>query len=90
MSSNRGVEALLPQAHREAVFRQAGWISPVILVDGAIAGVWRHELKGSKLTVELEPFAKLPKWAVKQVSREAERLRDHLGATELTSLRGTS
>jgi hypothetical protein len=89
VSSNRGIEQLLPQAHRDAVFRQAGWISPVILVDGAVAGVWKHDLKGAKLTVELAPFGKVPKWALKQLSAEAERLRDYLGATELT-LRGTS
>jgi uncharacterized protein YcaQ len=81
VSSNRGVEALLPQAHRDAVFRQAGWISPVILVDGAIAGVWKHERKGATLEVELSPFAPLPAWATAQLAEEAERLAKFLGGS---------
>ena len=81
VSSNRGVESLLPQAHRDAVFRQAGWISPVILVDGAIAGVWKHERKGAALTVELSPFAPLPDWATEQLRAEAERLAGFLGGS---------
>ena len=81
VSSNRGVEALLPQVHRDAVFRQAGWISPVILVDGAIAGVWRHERKGAALKVEMSPFAALPAWAAEQLRGEAERLAAFLGGS---------
>ena len=88
VSSNRGVEALLPQAEKARVFRQAGWISPVVLVDGAIAGVWRHERKGARLDVEVEPFGRLPRWAVAQVEAEAERLAAHLGGA--LTLRGTS
>ena len=42
-----------PRRDRDAVFRQAGWISPVILVDGAIAGVWKHERQGATVQVEL-------------------------------------
>jgi Winged helix DNA-binding domain len=81
VSSNRAVDALLPEAERARVFRQAGWISPVILVDGAIAGVWRHERKGARLVVELEPFGPLPAWARKQVEADAERLAAFVGGS---------
>lgn len=81
VNSNRGIEPLLPAAMKERVFRQAGWISPCVLVDGAIAGVWRHERKGSRLTVEIEPFGKLAAWARKQLREDAERLATHLSAT---------
>lgn len=85
VNSNRGVEALLPAAMKERVFRQAGWISPCVLVDGAIAGVWRHERRGSRLVVAVEPFGKFPGWARKQVAADAERLAGHLGgALDLT------
>lgn len=79
VNSNRGIEALLPAAMKERVFRQAGWISPCVVVDGAIAGVWRHERRGQRVTVEIEPFGGLPAWARKQVTADAERLADHLG-----------
>ncbi|MFC9898078.1 DNA glycosylase AlkZ-like family protein [Nocardia sp. NPDC127579] len=36
--------ALLPAAHRGEVSRKAGWIAPLVLVDGRIAGTW--ELDG--------------------------------------------
>lgn len=88
VGSNRGVEQLLPQRRKDAVFRQAGWISPTVVVDGAIAGVWSHERKGPDLVVEVEPFARLPKWASAQLEHEAERLAAFLGG-QLT-LRGTS
>ena len=52
---------------------------PVILVDGAIAGVWKHERKSAALTVELSPFAPLPDWATEQLRAEADRLADFLG-----------
>jgi hypothetical protein len=74
VSSNRDVEALVPAASKPAVFRQAGWISPVVLVDGAVAGVWRWERKGGRLVVSIEPFRRLPAWSRGQVEGEAERL----------------
>ena len=77
--SNRGVEALLPQAEKARVFRQAGWISPVVLIDGAIAGVWRHERKGARVEVAVEPFARLPRGVRGQLKADAERLAAHLG-----------
>jgi hypothetical protein len=45
-----------PVAHRDAVYRPQGWLSPVICVDGRIAGTWRHERKGAALEVELAPW----------------------------------
>jgi hypothetical protein len=66
VNSNRGVEAIVPAAFRERVFRQAGWISPCIVIDGAVAGVWRDDT--------LEPFGKLPAWARKQLASDVERL----------------
>jgi hypothetical protein len=33
-------EMLLPKRHRAAVSRTSGWISPIVLVDGRVAGVW--------------------------------------------------
>jgi hypothetical protein len=75
----RGEAALLDPAEKARVYRQAGWISAALLLNGRIEGVWRHERKGKRLTVELEPFGKLPAWARRAAEQEAERLRDFLG-----------
>jgi hypothetical protein len=68
------VAPLLDPAHRHRVFRPQGWISPVLLVDGQIAGVWQHTRKGRRVQVELEPFGKLAARAYSQLEAEAERL----------------
>ena len=79
-----GALRFLPHArHRRQVFRNQGWISAVVLVDGKMAGVWRHERKGKSLQVELEPFATLPARARRAAGEEVERLAAFLGAPGL-------
>jgi hypothetical protein len=70
----------LDPAYRKRVYRDQGWISPVLLVNGRMKGVWRHERKGKRLLVTVEPFArKQPKWVRDQVDAEAQRLDAFLG-----------
>lgn len=78
-------EHLLNGAARARVYRPQGWISPVLLVNGLIAGVWRHELKGSQVAINIEPFGSAPTWVRRGVSKEAERLAWFLGC-RLTSI----
>jgi Winged helix DNA-binding domain len=75
----RDAAALLDPAEKKRVYRNQGWISPVVLVKGRMEGVWKHERKGRRLTVAVEPFGKLPKWARTEVEAEAERLAGFLG-----------
>jgi uncharacterized protein YcaQ len=75
----RDAAVLLDPAEKKRVYRNQGWISPVLLVNGRMDGVWKHERKGRRLTVTIEPFGKLPKWARKEAEAEAERLRAFLG-----------
>ena len=82
-------EALMPGPFKTRVHRPQGWISPVLLVGGRMAGVWRHERKGKRLLVEVEPFARVPKWAREAATAEAERLAEFLGGSlELSWNRG--
>ncbi|OQS15754.1 hypothetical protein B0T36_07180 [Nocardia donostiensis] len=46
-----GDTELLPAAHRSAVSRTAGWIAPIVVVDGRIAGTW--ELSGESVVVDM-------------------------------------
>ena len=75
----RNLPAQLDPTLKARVYRPQGWISPVILVNGRMAGVWRHERKGVRLVVELEPFGRLPRWARGQLDDEANRLAGFLG-----------
>jgi winged helix DNA-binding protein len=72
-------ERVLPGDFADRIYRKQGWISAVVLVDGRMEGVWRHERKGARLAVEIEPFVKLPAWARRGVEEEAARLAAFLG-----------
>ena len=67
--------SLIPSAHRAKVSRTAGWISPVVLHQGRVAGVWNLDGSG-RLAVAL--FEKVPKRAL---AAEAKRLTELLGVT---------
>jgi hypothetical protein len=71
-------EPMIDPAHVGRVYRQQGWVSPVILTNGRVAGVWRHTRTGRRLAVDLEPFAPLPAWAQRQLATEARRLAEFL------------
>ncbi len=79
--------ALLAAAHRPRIYRQQGWVSPVLLVDGRMAGTWKHERRGAILSVEIEAFAKLPPRARAQAAAEAERLAAFLGGEPKLTIR---
>lgn len=70
---------LLPGAFKDRVYRVQGWVSPVLLVDGRLDGVWRHERRGSRLAVQIEPFVELPAWARRAAEDEAARLAGYAG-----------
>lgn len=79
-------ELLVERKFRERVFRQlAGWVSPVLLIDGIAAGIWEHRKKSSWVHVRVEPFRKLSSDECKLVKEEAHMFGEFLGAkTELS------
>jgi hypothetical protein len=56
VAAPRADSPALAEDQRGRVYRPQGWLSPVLLVDGRIEGVWRHERRAGTLTVEIEPF----------------------------------
>jgi hypothetical protein len=70
---------VLPEALKGRFYRQQGWLSPVLLVDGRMEGVWRHELKGDRLVVGIEPFADQPGWVRRAAEEECEQLARFVG-----------
>jgi hypothetical protein len=57
--------------HRPKVYRRAAWISPVILVEGRIVGVW--SMRKSELV--LEPFGRMSRAHRRAALEEGDRLR---------------
>jgi hypothetical protein len=70
----------IPEDRTAEVSRTAGWISPVLVVDGAVAGVWEHDLRDGELTVTVRPFAPLPAAVRDAVEAQAARYAALLGA----------
>jgi hypothetical protein len=79
VAAPRDREAVLAEARRARVYRPQGWISPVLVADGRMLGVWRHERRGRRLEVAVEPFGRLPAAVRRGAEAEAERLAAHLG-----------
>jgi hypothetical protein len=61
-----GKPALDP-LHRRWIYRLQGWVSPVLLLNGRIEGVRKHERKGRRLYVEVDTFRPLPRRARKPI-----------------------
>jgi hypothetical protein len=74
---------VLDVAHRPRVYRPQGWLSPVLLVDGRIEGVWKHERTAGTLTVSIEPFGDPGAEVQAAAEREAQRLLAYFGDEEL-------
>jgi hypothetical protein len=74
VAAPRDAAAVLGPTLRERVYRPQGWLSPVLLVDGRMMGVWRHEVGRGSVDVEIEPFGRLRKGARAAAEAEAQRL----------------
>jgi hypothetical protein len=62
---------LLPERYRERIFNtRAPHSFPTFLVDGRVAGTWRHE----DGRVRLEPFGRVPREVRRELEEEAGRL----------------
>ncbi|MFD4429135.1 winged helix DNA-binding domain-containing protein [Nocardia sp. NPDC058497] len=75
--------AVLPAEHRAKVSRTAGWISPLVLVDGRVAGTW--DRVDDEVVVSMFGAGRFPKRAL---SAAADRLAEALGDTALTVREG--
>lgn len=54
---------IFPVERRAEIYRQAGWLTPVIVLDGVIAGTFRYDRKG---VGEVTPWRRLPKRKLKE------------------------
>jgi hypothetical protein len=70
----RHSQFLLDEAHKARVYRAQGWISPVVLVDGRMAGVWELDKQRARTVVMCELFAPPTEEIKAGIEAEAERL----------------
>ena len=70
---------LLAAQYRPQVYRPQGWIAPVVLVDGRVAGVWEHAREGNRLRVKVLKFRPLSQRIAAGIRDEARDLGRFLG-----------
>ncbi len=88
VAGTRPRASLVDRHFEDRVFRKAGWISPVVLVEGMVAGVWGHERSGGRIQVTVEPFQRLSGEHRRQLGEQADRLGSFLGAPATVSYSG--
>ncbi len=69
----------LDERFKDRIYRTAGWISSVVLVEGRIAGVWEQDKGKAGLTVQATLFAPPSPATQAGIRAEAERLGVFLG-----------
>ena len=79
VAASRDREEILPSSQKRRVYRPQGWLSPAMVVDGRVVGVWNHEHRRGRLDVRIEPFGKTRKREREGAEAEAERLARFLG-----------
>jgi hypothetical protein len=62
-------------------FGRRGWISPVLVVDGRIAGIWTGDRRGDTLSITIEPFEPLARSVPAELAGAANRVAVASGAT---------
>ncbi len=50
---------VVDERHRKLVFRPAGWVYPVVLVDGFAVGNWSQKARSKATDLTVEPFGRL-------------------------------
>jgi len=68
------------KVNRERIYRVAAWVTPVVLVDGRIEGIWEYAKRGKTIAIKLEMFDALPTGVKQAIDEEVERLETFMGA----------
>jgi uncharacterized protein YcaQ len=83
VAAPRGDDDVVAAADRARVYRPQAWLSPVLVVDGRMVGVWSHESSGASVSVEISPFGKVAAGVRRAVKAEAESLAAFLGGEDV-------
>src|SRR5205823_6571799 len=71
---------LVEPRHYKRVYRNQGWLSPVVLVGGRIAGVWSLRATARSLLADVKLFARVSRAVRRRIEEEAAAMGDFLGA----------
>jgi hypothetical protein len=77
---------IVDEKNRKKIYRNQGWVSPVLLVDGRAQGVWSHVQKKSDLEVKITSFSKLSDQVIERAKDEASDLGRFLDCSSVKSI----
>jgi hypothetical protein len=77
---HRQREHLVAPEHQSGVYRAQGWIAPVVLIDGRVAGVWEYALEKNHLAVQVTEFGPIPRQALRAIRTEVQDFARFLGS----------
>ncbi len=69
----------LDSKHAPHVFRKAGQVEAVVLIDGRAVGTWRLKKQAQSTIFAIEPFQELSKQKVASLEREANKMVKQIG-----------
>ncbi len=81
----RRIEALMPVDRHADVHRTAGWVSPVVVIDGRVLGTWELT-NGARGGVRIRPFGRWRSGVRKELAAEVERIAAFLDRPLRTSI----
>ena len=71
----RRVDSVLGDTHHDRVHRTAGWVTPIVVIDGRVAGTW--EIANGRAgagTIAVWPFGRWRGGARRELGPEVERI----------------
>ena len=76
----RSLKALFSgsEPHYKSVYRNQGWISPAVLQNGRVIGIWSNKRKENRSSLTIELFEKLSKTLRAMIEEEVAGLGDFL------------
>ena len=77
---------LVVDEHYKKIYRQAGWITPVVLLDGRVAGIWETSRSGPGITVNVDLFETLSRPLRAKLEEEAANLGQFLGTSAILKI----
>ena len=87
---HRSKSHLVDDAHYKRVYRAAGWISPVVLINGRVGGVWSYKKRAGSVRITVEPFGKLTNRQRKAIESSAAIVAGFFDSSHELTFTGTA
>ncbi|MCI4340373.1 MAG: winged helix DNA-binding domain-containing protein [Thermoplasmata archaeon] len=76
---------LLDASDHRRVYRNQGWVAPVVLVGGRIRALWNHRLNAKTLVLDVRPLEPLSDEVVAEIRAQVEDLGRFFGTEQVTT-----